>query len=95
MSNSRISFAMRMLMTLFAWPGCSLFLNDEMPVDAVRTHCGVIGAIINMSSGTVASKGRAGQAAYCASKAALERLSESIAEDVKEYGIAVNILSPW
>ena len=52
------------------------------------------GAIINMSSGTVASKGRAGQAAYCASKAALERLSESIAEDVKEYGIAVNILSP-
>ena len=41
------------------------------------------GAIINMSSGTVASKGRAGQAAYCASKAALERLSESIAEDVR------------
>lgn len=52
------------------------------------------GAIINMSSTGVASKGRAGQAAYSAAKAAVERLSESIAEDVKEYGIAVNILNP-
>ena len=52
------------------------------------------GAIINMSSSGVANKGRAGQAAYSAAKAAVERLSESIAEDVKEKGVAVNILNP-
>ena len=35
------------------------------------------GVIINMSSGGVARQGRAGQAAYSAAKAAVERLTES------------------
>jgi len=52
------------------------------------------GTVINMSSGGVARKGTAGQAAYSASKAALERLTESVAEDVKQHGIAVNTLTP-
>ena len=52
------------------------------------------GTIINLTSRNVARRGRAGQAAYGASKAAVERLSESLADEVKEFGIAVNILDP-
>ena len=52
------------------------------------------GVIINVTSMNVARRGRAGQAAYGAAKAAVERLSESLADEVKEYGIAVNILYP-
>ena len=52
------------------------------------------GVIINLTSMNVARRGRAGQAAYGAAKAAVERLSESLADEVKEYGIAVNILYP-
>ncbi len=51
------------------------------------------GCIINMSSGA-ARRGGAGSAAYSASKAALERLTESLAAEVCEYGIAVNALTP-
>ena len=52
------------------------------------------GVIVNLTSKNVARRGRAGQAAYGASKAAVERLSESLADEVKDYGIAVNILDP-
>ena len=52
------------------------------------------GVIINLTSKNVARQGRAGQAAYGASKAAVERLSESLAAEVKDFGIAVNILDP-
>ena len=52
------------------------------------------GVIINLTSRNVARQGRAGQAAYGASKAAVERLSESLADEVKDFGIAVNILDP-
>ena len=51
------------------------------------------GVIINVSSG-VARRGGAGQAAYSAAKAALERLTESLSEELEEYGIAVNALIP-
>ena len=57
----------------------------------VERHSGVI---INLTSRNVARRGRAGQAAYGASKAAVERLSESLADEVKDSGIAVNILDP-
>ncbi|CAI8027617.1 Uncharacterized oxidoreductase YoxD [Geodia barretti] len=57
------------------------------------------GVIVNLTSKNVARRGRAGQAAYAASKAAVERLSESLADEVKDFGIAVNILEtgrkPW
>jgi 3-oxoacyl-[acyl-carrier protein] reductase len=52
------------------------------------------GAIVNLTSKNVARRSRAGQAAYGASKAAVERLSEALADEVKEYGIAVNVLDP-
>jgi len=52
------------------------------------------GVIINLTSMNVARRGRAGQAAYGAAKAAMERLSESLADEVKEFGIAVNIFYP-
>lgn len=52
------------------------------------------GVIINLTSMNVARRGRAGQASYGAAKAAVERLSEALADEVKDYGIAVNILDP-
>ena len=52
------------------------------------------GVIVNMTSKNVARRGRAGQASYAASKAAVERLSEALADEVREHGIAVNILDP-
>ena len=52
------------------------------------------GVIVNLTSMNVARRGRAGQASYGAAKAAVERLSESLADEVKDCGIAVNILDP-
>ena len=52
------------------------------------------GVIVNLTSMNVARRGRAGQASYGAAKAAVERLSESLADEVKDFGIAVNILDP-
>lgn len=52
------------------------------------------GVIINLTSRNVARKGRAGAAAYAAAKAAVERLGESMAEELKGNGIAVNCLDP-
>ena len=52
------------------------------------------GVIVNLTSKNVARRGRAGQASYGAAKAAVERLSESLADEVRDFGIAVNILDP-
>ena len=52
------------------------------------------GVIINLTSRNVARRGRAGAAAYGAAKAAVERLGESMAEELRENGIAVNSLDP-
>ena len=52
------------------------------------------GSIINLTSRNVARKGRAGAAAYGAAKAAVERLTESMAEELIGNGIAVNCLDP-
>lgn len=52
------------------------------------------GAVINLTSNTVARKGVAGQAAYSSAKAALERLTEALADEMAEHGIAVNSLTP-
>lgn len=52
------------------------------------------GVIINLTSRNVARKGRAGAAAYGAAKAAVERLGESMAEELSSHGIAVNALDP-
>ncbi len=52
------------------------------------------GVIINMTSTGVARRGVAGQAPYSAAKSALERLTESLADELADSGIAVNSLSP-
>ncbi len=52
------------------------------------------GAIIGLASRDVARQGMAGQASYCAAKAACQRLNESLADEVREFGIAVNSLDP-
>ncbi|MBB4266412.1 SDR family NAD(P)-dependent oxidoreductase [Roseospira visakhapatnamensis] len=51
------------------------------------------GAIVTVSAGAALS-GRAGLAAYGASKAALLRLTESLSEEVKAEGIRVNAVLP-
>jgi NAD(P)-dependent dehydrogenase (short-subunit alcohol dehydrogenase family) len=57
------------------------------------------GAIVNLTSnsGTFAPKGHAGHEnllLYSVTKAALNRLTTFMAEELREYGIAVNALSP-
>ena len=52
------------------------------------------GGIINVTSANVARRGVAGQAAYSAAKAAVERLTESLADELASHGIAVNNLTP-
>ena len=52
------------------------------------------GVVIGLASRDVARQGMAGQASYCAAKAACLRLNESLADEVREFGIAVNSLDP-
>lgn len=59
------------------------------------------GAIVNVSSGTAIGPGRGpyarggtGGTAYGASKAALERFTQGLAQEVYQYGVSVTCLSP-
>ena len=54
---------------------------------------GARGCIINLSSGAARS-GRPGSAAYCASKAAINMLSEVLATELGPLGIRVNVVTP-
>jgi len=51
------------------------------------------GSIINIGS-RAATTPRVGGADYCSSKAALQMFSLCLAEEVREYNIAVNVLNP-
>lgn len=51
------------------------------------------GRIINIGAGA-AARGHTGMGAYAASKAGVERLSESLAEEVKDLNITVNTILP-
>ena len=51
------------------------------------------GAIVNVSS-MLARRSVPGWAAYSASKAAIERFTVSLAEEVRPHGVAVNCLAP-
>ncbi len=51
------------------------------------------GRIINIGAGAAARAG-AGMGAYAASKAGVERLTESLAEELKDRGILVNAILP-
>jgi NAD(P)-dependent dehydrogenase (short-subunit alcohol dehydrogenase family) len=54
------------------------------------------GAIVNVSSvsGVIGPEKFPGFSAYCASKAALIELTESLAVELKEHGIRINCVSP-
>ena len=51
------------------------------------------GSIVNIGSGA-GMKPRSGGTVYCSSKAALHMFSLCLAEEVREYDIAVNVLNP-
>ena len=52
------------------------------------------GRIINIGAGAAAARAGAGMGAYTASKAGVQRLTESLAEEVKDRGITVNAILP-
>jgi NAD(P)-dependent dehydrogenase (short-subunit alcohol dehydrogenase family) len=52
------------------------------------------GSIINIGAGAAAARAGAGMGAYTASKAGVQRLTESLAEEVKDRGITVNAILP-
>ena len=51
------------------------------------------GAIVNVGAGA-AARASAGMGAYTASKAGVQRLTESLADEMKEHGIRVNAVLP-
>jgi len=51
------------------------------------------GSIINVGAGA-AARGRAGMGPYAASKAGVERFSESLADELKDHNITVNTILP-
>jgi NAD(P)-dependent dehydrogenase (short-subunit alcohol dehydrogenase family) len=62
---------------------------------ALRLMAGTdIGGRIVLWSSTGARVSRAGGTAYCASKAAIESLGRTLASEVGEYGITVNVVVP-
>lgn len=58
-----------------------------------RLERGGGGKIVSISSGSARSP-RAGQSAYCASKAAVETFSKALALELGPHGINVNVVSP-
>ncbi len=52
------------------------------------------GRIINIGAGAAAARAGAGMGAYTASKAGVQRLTESLSEEVKDRGITVNAILP-
>lgn len=62
---------------------------------ALLTHLKASGAgrIVNIAAGA-ASKAALGMGAYAASKAGVMRLTEAVAEELKDYGITVNAILP-
>jgi NAD(P)-dependent dehydrogenase (short-subunit alcohol dehydrogenase family) len=52
------------------------------------------GCIVNIGAGAAAARAAAGMGAYTASKAGVQRLTESLAEEVKDRGVRVNAVLP-
>jgi len=52
------------------------------------------GRIINVGAGAAAARAGAGMGAYTASKAGVQKLTESLAEELKDRGVTVNAVLP-
>jgi len=92
-------------MTLKQWdrswavgPRAIFILTNEVLPDMIERHSG---AIVNVSSGAAIGPGRGpftgsgpGNTKYGAQKAAIERFTQGLAEEVYQYGISVTALSP-
>ena len=52
------------------------------------------GHIINIGAGAAAARSAAGMGAYAASKAGVHKLTESLADELKDVGITVNAILP-
>lgn len=52
------------------------------------------GRIINIGAGAAAARSAAGMGAYTASKAGVQRLTESLANELKDKGVTVNAVLP-
>lgn len=52
------------------------------------------GSIINVGAGSAAGRANAGMGAYAASKAGVQKLTESLADELKDYGVTVNAVLP-
>lgn len=61
-----------------------------LPAMLERGH----GRIVNIGAGAAAGRAGAGMGAYTASKAGVQRLTESLSEEVKDRGITVNAILP-
>lgn len=68
-----------------------MFLSNRAVLPAMIRQRG--GVILNLAS-TSGQHGKAHDAAYCASKFGVIGLSESLAEEVRPYGIKVQIICP-
>jgi len=53
-----------------------------------------MGRIINIGAGAAAARSAAGMGAYAASKAGVHKLTESLADELKNHGITVNAVLP-
>ncbi len=68
------------------------FLTNRAVIASMRRRGG--GDIVNVASARGSTSGRPYASAYCASKFGVMGLSEALAEEVRPYGIRVQVLLP-